>query len=101
MHNLVSAHFDLKNFDKFDATLHLFETFAGSGIVARNDNNSIQVFVYLYTAKLNQHFMYGNFTEGLKLVPYINGMLNRYATLLDRHRVLVFYYKIASLYFGT
>lgn len=101
MHNLVSAHFDLKNFEKFDATLQVFEAFAESDIVKRNENNTIQVFVYLYTAKLNQHFMYGTFSEGLKLVPFINEKLKEYALYLDRHRVLVFYYKIASLYFGS
>ncbi len=101
MHNLISAHFDLKNYEKFDATLQVFETFAESGLVKRNESNSVQVFVYLYTAKLNQHFMYGSFNEGQKLVPFINEKLHEYAALLDRHRVLVFYYKIASLYFGT
>lgn len=101
MHNLLSAHFDLKNFEKFDATLEVFEKFAESDIVRQNANNSIQVFLYLYTSKINHHFMYGTFDEGLELVPYINGHLKEYAIYLDRHRVLVFYYKIASLYFGS
>jgi hypothetical protein len=100
MHNLISAHFDLKNYEKFDATLAVFEKFAESEIIRRNQNNSIQVFVYLYIAKINQHFMYGSFGDGLKLVPYIKEKLEEYALYLDRHRVLVFYYKIASLYFG-
>jgi hypothetical protein len=101
LHNLLSAHFDLKNFEKFDATLDEFEKFAESDIVKRNANNAIQVFLYLYTGKINRHFMYGTFNEGLELVPYINEKLKEYSIYLDRHRVLVFYYKIASLYFGT
>lgn len=101
LHNLISAHFDLKNYEKFDATLAAFERFAESGIVQRTENNSVQVFVYLYTAKINRHFMYGSFREGLKLVPFIREKLKEYAPLMDRHRVLVFYYKIASLYFGS
>jgi hypothetical protein len=101
LHNLVSAHFDLNNYDQFLKTLELFERFAGSETVNRNENNSIQVFVYLFTAKINRHFMEGTFTDGLKLVPHIVDKLNEYALLLDRHRVLVFYYKIASLYFGS
>ncbi|HWI90495.1 MAG TPA: hypothetical protein VNT20_04430 [Flavisolibacter sp.] len=101
IHNLLSAHFDLKNFEKFDATLEVFEKFAESDVVRRNTNNSIQVFLYLYTSKINRHFMYGTFKEGLELVPYIEEKLKEYSIYLDRHRVLVFYYKIASLYFGT
>jgi hypothetical protein len=45
--------------------------------------------------------MQGNFDEGLKLVPTIKEKLNDYALYLDSHRVLVFHYKIASLYFGS
>ena len=101
LHNLISAHFDLKNYDKFDKTLELFEQFAESEVVRRNENNSIQVFVYLYIAKINKHFLYGSFNEGLELVPEINQKLQAYSLYLDRHRVLVFYYKIASLYFGS
>jgi len=37
----------------------------------------------------------------LKLVPYIEEKLEEYHLHLDRHRVLVFYYKIACLYFGS
>lgn len=101
MHNLMSAHFDLQNFERFDATLEEFEKFEGSDVVKRNANNAIQVFLYLYTAKINRHFMYGTFKEGLQLVSYINEKLKEYSIYLDRHRVLVFYYKIASLYFGS
>ncbi|MEJ7739918.1 MAG: hypothetical protein WKF97_21025 [Chitinophagaceae bacterium] len=101
MHNLLGAHFDLRNYKKFLKTLSEFEQFALSDLVADNDNNRIQVFVYLHISKINRHFMEGTFTEGLKLVPSIEKTLKDYELYLDRHRVLVFYYKIASLYFGS
>ena len=59
------------------------------------------MFVYLYIAKINQHFLHGTFKEGLQLVPEIEEKLAAYTLYLDRHRALVFYYKIASLYFGS
>ena len=101
MHNLLNAHFDLQNYQKFDEVLKQFEKFAASNLVKNNDNNRIQVFIYLYTAKLNKHFMDGTFKEGLKLLPEIEEKLDDYSLYLDRHRVLIFYYKIASLYFGS
>lgn len=101
MHNLISAQFDLKNYRKFDELIKEFDGFAETDIVRRSDLNSIQVFVYLYIAKLNMHFLQGTFKEGLELVPYIKEKLNEYTLYLDRHRVLVFNYKIASLYFGS
>ncbi|HUR12150.1 MAG TPA: hypothetical protein VM012_12315 [Flavitalea sp.] len=101
MHNLLGAHFDLQNYQRFNTTLEEFERFADSEIVALNDNSRIQTFVYLNISKLNKHFMEGTFTEGLKLVPFIEEKLEEYGLYLDRHRILVFYYKIASLFFGT
>lgn len=101
MHNLISAHFDLNNYDKFEKTLQVFKAFTESDFVQHNENNSILAFVYLYTAEINRHFMQGTFDEGLKLVPFITEKLKEYSLYLDTHRVLVFYYKIASLYFGS
>jgi len=101
MHNLLGAHFDLLNDEKFRETLRQFEEFSESDIVKNNINNRIQTFVYLYISKLNQHFIDGTFTEGVTLVPYIEDKLKEYWIYLDRHRILVFYYKIACLYFGS
>ncbi len=101
MHNLLGAHFDLMNDQKFRETLKQFEDFSNSDLVKNSVNNRIQTFVYLYISKLNQHFIDGTFTEGLSLVPYIEEKLAEYWIYLDRHRILVFYYKIACLYFGS
>lgn len=101
MHNLLSAHFDLQNYQKFNETLAKFEAFGASEVAASSDNNRIQTFVYLQIAKMNKHFMEGTFSEGLALVPETEEKLKEYGLYLDRHRVLVFYYKIASLYFGS
>jgi len=101
MHNLMGAHFDLLNSKKLAESIEQFEKFAHRKIVVQNDNNRILTFVYLYTSKLNLNFLEGRFTEGLKLVPYIEEKLDEYRLYLDRHRVLVFYYKIACLYFGS
>lgn len=101
LHNLLNAHFTLRNYSGFDKTLSLFEEFSNSDIVRQNDNNKIQVFVYLYIAKINQHFLEGTFKEGLNIVEEITRKLGEYNLFLDQHRTLIFYYKIASLYFGA
>ncbi|MEO6071158.1 MAG: hypothetical protein ABIN57_08595 [Chitinophagaceae bacterium] len=101
MHNLLNAHFDLRNHQQFDKVLKVFEEFASSEIAVQHDNFRVQAFMYLYTSKINQHFMHGTFKEGLALVPYIEEKLSEVTLYLDRHRILVFNYKIASLYFGS
>lgn len=101
MHNLLNAHFDLRNYNKFKATLLQFEAFADTDVANHHDNFRIHTFVYINSAKINQHLMLGTFKEGLLLVPYIEEKLHEYALYLDQHRILVFNYKIATLYFGS
>ncbi len=101
MHNILNAHFDLRNFKGFAVALHRFEEFAATSVANQHENFKVQTFIYLYTAKINQHFMHGTFKEGLSIVPYIEDKLNEYALYFDNHRVLVFNYKIATLYFGS
>jgi hypothetical protein len=101
MHNLMGAHFDLMNHEKLAEEIQKFEQFAKSRLVRQNDNNRILTYQYLYTARINLHFLHGTFDKGLLMVPFLEKMLKNYGRYLDIHRVLVFYYKIACLYFGS
>jgi hypothetical protein len=101
LHNLLNAHFDLRNHQQFEIILRKFETFADSERVRDNDNFRIQCFLYISTAKINQVFMRGNFREGLQMVPAIEQKMEDNDVFIDRHRILVLNYKIASLYFGS
>lgn len=101
MHNLLNAHFDLRNYQKFELDLQHFIKFSKTKLANQHDNHRIQSFIYINSAKINQHFMNGTFAEGLKEVPELEAKLKEYALYLDHHRVLVFNYKIASLYFGS
>jgi len=101
LHNLITSLFDLRNVDKFKETIAVLENVMDTPIVANNQNNKIQSFVYLYIAKINQHFLEGSFSEGLAMVPTMEEKLKEIEMYMDSHRVLVFYYKIACLYFGA
>jgi hypothetical protein len=101
MHNLLSALYILRNHQRFQSVLEGFEAFAASPTANQHDNFRVQTFVYLYTAKINWHFMLGTYKEGLLLIPQIEKKLTEYDLLLDKHRVLVFNYKIAYLFFGS
>ena len=101
LHNLITSLFDLRNVDKFKETIAVLENVMDSPMVVNNQNNKIQSFVYLYIAKINQHFLEGSFSEGLAMVPTMEEKLKEIEMYMDSHRVLVFYYKIACLYFGA
>src|ERR1044072_6189795 len=101
MYNLMGAHFDLRNAKKLQECIDEFEKFSHRKVVKNNDINRILLFVYLTTARINSYFLEGNFAEGLKQIPFIEEKLKEYELYIDRHRILVFYYKIACLYFGA
>jgi len=101
MHNLLNAHFDLRNYVKLDESLKEFQEFSESEIAEQHDNTRVQTFVYLNSAKLNRFILTGNFKEGLALVPYLVEKMDEYSLFIDRHRILVINYKIATLYFGA
>lgn len=100
VHNLLNALFITGNDQKMEEELKALEEFYAD-TENWNENLRIQSFVYLYTAKINKHFLEGTFTKGLELIPEIESQLKTYQDYLDTHRIMVFYYKIASLYFGS
>jgi hypothetical protein len=101
MHNLLTANFDLRNFKQFDKYLARFERFTFSKPATQHDNFRMQAFVYLTSARINQHLMKGTFGEGIKMIPAIDNGLEEFQMYIDRHRVLVIQYKTALLYFGN
>ncbi|ULQ56050.1 hypothetical protein KJS94_15485 [Flavihumibacter rivuli] len=101
LHNLLNAHFDLRNFQQFEIVLKEFEEFSQTPIAQQHDNFRIHTDIYINSARLNWHLMTGTFKEGLKLVPQIADNLKDYALFVDPHRIVVFNYKFATLYFGS
>jgi len=101
MHNLLTANFDLRNFSKFDYYLKKFEAFATTKEANYHDNFRMQAFMYVTSAKVNNHLMKGSFDEGVKLIPEIENGLKEFELYIDRHRVLVIQYKTAMLCFGN
>ena len=101
MHNLMSAHFYLGYPDKLNEVLNEFKSFGNTKTVNHNFNNEMQFFICGTIAEFNLHFLKGDFSEGIKLIPEIEKKLDYYQHFIDSHRILVYYYKIACLYFGS
>jgi hypothetical protein len=69
--------------------------------VKNHDSFRIHAFIYISTAKINQHFMLGTFKEGIHLIRGIEEKLEDYELFIDSHRIMVLSYKFAMLYFGN
>lgn len=101
LHNLLNAHFDLRNHDKFDEVLEKFEAFSASEAANTHENFRTHTSIYINSAKINRNLMRGSFQEGVELIPGIEAKLSEYALFVDHHRILVFNYKFANLCFGN
>jgi hypothetical protein len=101
LHSLLNAHFALRNFRGFDQALSSFEAFAQTPLANKHDNFRVHTSIYINSARINGHLMKGTFSLGVKLVPEIESNLAEYALFVDPHRIMLFNYKIASLFFGS
>ncbi len=101
MHNLLLAHFMLRNLRGFEADMAQFGAFARSSDAQFNENVQAQTRIYEYIAIINGFFLSGDFRGGIAIVSDLETFLAQYSAQIDRHRELVFYYKIACLYFGN
>ncbi len=101
MHNLLNAHFDLRNYKAFMNVMMAFEEFEKSPLCQLHDNFRTHTFIYIMSAKINWHLMTGTFKDGLNLIPELEAKLDEFGQQVDQHRIMVFNYKIAMLYFGS
>ncbi|HMJ48344.1 MAG TPA: hypothetical protein VK498_13510, partial [Ferruginibacter sp.] len=101
MHNLLNAHFVLRNYKQFEISLRQFEEFSHNPVANLHDNFRTHTSIYINSARINQYLMKGKFNNGLLIVPEVLGKLKEYSLYVDSHRILVFNYKISSLYFGA
>jgi hypothetical protein len=99
MHNLLNALFNLRSYTRFSEELNGLVNYQFSD--REQENELILHQLYLYSNLINKHYLEGSFSDGLKLVPDILDFTKKYDQKLDSHRIMVFYYKIACLYFGS
>lgn len=97
---LLETLFFVKNYSKFKDELISFEAMVNTNTFPSNSNTDMLVFQYLYANKLHLHFLEGSFEEGEYLVALIEENIVQYKNHLDKHHIVVLYYKIACLYFG-
>ena len=101
VHNLLNALFMTLDHERLSKILNNTELYLQKHADSLDENTRALAFHHVYTAKINKHFLEGSFTEGVKMIPEIETQLREFALRLDEHRILVFYYKIACLYFGS
>lgn len=80
--------------------LKAFDTFVNRYEEIFNENSQMIAFVYLYLCKLNYHLLQRDYRSAIQLEEPIYEKINQFRGLLDPHRALLFYYKMAYCHFG-
>jgi hypothetical protein len=101
LHNLLAALFNMQYYSRFSEVLRKLEDFSASQTRRATPNTEALLFQYIWTNRINACFLEARFTEGVEMVPELLEQLGEHKSQLDLHRTLVFYYKIACLYFGS
>ena len=97
---LLESLFFIGDVSRFKTALSRFEQTLDQPTFPQRDNVQSLAFLYRYGHKINAHFMAGTFDEGLSLVEPVLQGVQHYREKIDEHHVMIFYYKIACLYFG-
>lgn len=99
--NLLESLFMMLHTSQFEKVLNKLEQIDQELDIVVNDNIRTLLFQYIYTHRLNLHFMKGEFTKGLGQVEDIKQGLERYHRNFDANKLILFDYKIGCLYFGA
>lgn len=98
---LLESLFLIQHLTKFKKTLVFLESEIDHNNFLLNENTQSLAFLYLYSNKFNLYFLEGNFTKGVDFVPEVLQQIELHKHKIDEHHIMVFYYKIASMYFGA
>jgi len=98
---LLESLFLIRHHAKFKIVLERLEAIVKTDDFLKDDNIETLSFLYIYNNKLNLLFLEGKFEKGIALVDEILNGLKQFKNRIDEHHVMLFYYKIASLYFGA
>ena len=100
IHNVLAALYMSYRYSRFLEMLHILNDIPSRGlIVTRNEEGLFQMYRYIHL--INRHFLTGTFSEGTQFMPELAQMLESNPYNWDSHRILVFYYKLACMYFGS
>jgi len=101
LNNVLVALFYTNHSTSFNKNLRLLKNLEKEDQFKHNSNLNILLKMFSFMHQINKHFMVGTFEKGIQLVPKIENFLEENKFGMDNHRALVFYYKIACLYFGN
>lgn len=91
----------LRQKEPFAQYLREFQQFEASMGESFNSNSRMIAFTYLNLCRLNFSLVAKDFQGGIRLIRKIEEGMEAYINYTDVHRILLFYFKFAYLYFSA
>ena len=101
VHVLLEALFIVGHYDRHEEEMKKLKEFLENPPARTNTNLKTLGWQYYYTSQINHFFMNGEFEKGICIIPELSAQMQQWSHQIDAHRILVFHYKIACLYFGA
>jgi len=101
LNSLLVVQNKLYLFEEFEETQKKLIALKRNKNLVLTENINLNLFKAIYVHEINRHFMMGEFKSGTRIVARLEAELNKFIPKLDKHSVLLFYYKIACLYVGN
>ncbi len=101
INNMLDGLYFSQDYVRFEKTLNSLKRIREEGKIQMSKNVELLLYQHYYTHSINWYYMEGKFSDGTLIIPEIVSFLDKNDIYLDNHVVLVFYYKIACLYFGS
>jgi tetratricopeptide (TPR) repeat protein len=98
---LLESLYLIKHKTKFNKVLENLNFDIQHELIALNENTNTLTFLYYSQNKLNLYFLEGRFHKGIRYALKLLDQIKEYESKIDVHHIMVFYYKIACMYFGA
>lgn len=101
LNSLLAVQSKLYKYSEFAETQKKLIALKRDKNLTLTENINLNLFKAIYVHEINRHFMLGEFKSGTRIVARLENELNKFIPKLDKHSILLLYYKIACLYFGS
>ncbi|MFQ3575023.1 MAG: hypothetical protein SNJ77_01170 [Cytophagales bacterium] len=102
LNSLLSSQYKMFRYDEFLVTKKKLEGLSSSKSVEYSENLRVMLLKYHFIHEINYYFMTGHFQQGVQqLIDNKEAEIEELIKSIDKHSLIIFYYKIASLYVGA
>jgi len=101
LNSLLAVQNKLYKYKEFSETQKQLIAIKRDKNLVLTENINLNLFKAIYVHEINRHFMLGEFKSGTRIVAALESELDKFVPKLDKHSVLLLYYKIACLYVGS